>query len=112
MKRVVILFPRPAPGSLNVASSTPTSYAPLQQTQLHPSTTSLYLSFSVPFFDWGPPEEWIKFRRGLSAVLKGQNVTQGPPSYAVANTLLKGDTLMVFEQAEIAVQPLRIPTYV
>eukprot|EP00957_Ditylum_brightwellii_P114191 8705906-Ditylum_brightwellii.AAC.1 len=30
----------------------------------------------------GTPEEWIKFRRGLAAVLKGQNVTQGPASYA------------------------------
>eukprot|EP00957_Ditylum_brightwellii_P024835 1877432-Ditylum_brightwellii.AAC.1 len=26
---------------------------------------------------------------------------QGPPSYAVAKTLLKGDTLTVFEQVEI-----------
>eukprot|EP00957_Ditylum_brightwellii_P057412 4353251-Ditylum_brightwellii.AAC.1 len=33
-------------------------------------------------------------------MLKGQNVMQGPPSYAVAKTLLKGNTLMVFEQAE------------
>eukprot|EP00957_Ditylum_brightwellii_P085382 6495726-Ditylum_brightwellii.AAC.1 len=28
---------------------------------------------TVPFFDKGTPEEWIKFRRGLQAVLKGQN---------------------------------------
>eukprot|EP00957_Ditylum_brightwellii_P043407 3291177-Ditylum_brightwellii.AAC.1 len=37
----------------------------------------------------------------LQAVLKGQNVMQGPPNYAVAKTLLKGDMLTVFEQAEI-----------
>eukprot|EP00957_Ditylum_brightwellii_P127605 9731227-Ditylum_brightwellii.AAC.1 len=37
----------------------------------------------------------------LQVVLKGQNVTQGPPSYAVAKALLKGNTLRVFEQAEI-----------
>eukprot|EP00957_Ditylum_brightwellii_P119003 9076270-Ditylum_brightwellii.AAC.1 len=49
----------------------------------------------------GSPEEWIKFRRGLQAVLKGQSMTQGPASYAVAKTLLKDDTLTVFEQAEI-----------
>eukprot|EP00957_Ditylum_brightwellii_P067347 5112141-Ditylum_brightwellii.AAC.1 len=55
---------------------------------------------SIPFFDEGSPKEWIKFWRGLQAVLKGQNMTQGPASYAVAKTLLKGDTLMVFEQAE------------
>eukprot|EP00957_Ditylum_brightwellii_P068759 5219173-Ditylum_brightwellii.AAC.1 len=35
-------------------------------------------------------------------VLKRQNVTQGSPSYAVAKTLLKGDTLTIFKQAEIA----------
>eukprot|EP00957_Ditylum_brightwellii_P091475 6965438-Ditylum_brightwellii.AAC.1 len=57
---------------------------------------------SVPFFDEETPEEWIKFRRGLAAVLNGQNVTLGPASYAVAMTLLKGDALTVFEQAEIA----------
>eukprot|EP00957_Ditylum_brightwellii_P094852 7223425-Ditylum_brightwellii.AAC.1 len=55
---------------------------------------------SIPFFKEGTLKEWIKFRRRLQAVLKGQNVTQGPPSYAVAKTLLKGDTLIVFEQAE------------
>eukprot|EP00957_Ditylum_brightwellii_P129124 9849337-Ditylum_brightwellii.AAC.1 len=55
----------------------------------------------VPFFDDRTPEEWIKFQRRLQAVLKGQNVTQGSPSYAVAKTLLKGNTLTVFEQAEI-----------
>eukprot|EP00957_Ditylum_brightwellii_P095385 7265594-Ditylum_brightwellii.AAC.1 len=32
---------------------------------------------------------------------KGQNVTQGPESYAVAKTLLKADALTVFKQAEI-----------
>eukprot|EP00957_Ditylum_brightwellii_P116100 8856563-Ditylum_brightwellii.AAC.1 len=37
-----------------------------------------------------------------AGILKGQNVTQGPASHAVAKTLLKGGTLTVFEQAEIA----------
>eukprot|EP00957_Ditylum_brightwellii_P109748 8371341-Ditylum_brightwellii.AAC.1 len=55
---------------------------------------------SIPFFDEGTPKEWIKFQRGLHAVLKGQNVTHGPLSYAVAKTLLKGDAIMVFEQAD------------
>eukprot|EP00957_Ditylum_brightwellii_P164456 12520403-Ditylum_brightwellii.AAC.1 len=56
---------------------------------------------SIPFFNNGTPKEWIKFQRGLQAMLKGQNVMQRPPSYAVANTLLKGDALTIFEQAEI-----------
>eukprot|EP00957_Ditylum_brightwellii_P113913 8683976-Ditylum_brightwellii.AAC.1 len=64
--------------------------------------TSPVYKLYVPFFDEGTPEEWIKFRCGLAAVLKGQNVTLVPVSYAVAKALLKGDTLTVFEQAEIA----------
>eukprot|EP00957_Ditylum_brightwellii_P009142 691134-Ditylum_brightwellii.AAC.1 len=53
--------------------------------------TSPIYELSVPLFDKGTPDEWIKLWRRLQAVLKGQNVTQGPPSYAVAKTLLKGD---------------------
>eukprot|EP00957_Ditylum_brightwellii_P173855 13236104-Ditylum_brightwellii.AAC.1 len=63
--------------------------------------TSPIYKFSVPFFDNGTPKEWIKFRHGLQAVLKGQNVTQGPPSYTVAKTLLKRNALIVSKQAEI-----------
>eukprot|EP00957_Ditylum_brightwellii_P035881 2719277-Ditylum_brightwellii.AAC.1 len=55
--------------------------------------TSPIYKLSIPFFDNGTPEEWIKFWHGLQAVLKGQNVTQGPPSYTVAKTLLKGNVL-------------------
>eukprot|EP00957_Ditylum_brightwellii_P205453 15343961-Ditylum_brightwellii.AAC.1 len=62
--------------------------------------TSPTYELSIPFFEEGTPTELIKFRRGLQAVLKGQNVTQGPPSYAVAKTLLKGDMLTVFKQVE------------
>eukprot|EP00957_Ditylum_brightwellii_P032064 2431231-Ditylum_brightwellii.AAC.1 len=55
--------------------------------------TSPIYELSIPFFDGGTPEEWIKFQCGLSTVAKGQNVTQGPPSYVVAKTLVKGDAL-------------------
>eukprot|EP00957_Ditylum_brightwellii_P076777 5835474-Ditylum_brightwellii.AAC.1 len=96
MKWAVILFPRPAPKHLERGQfhtyklrTTPTD-----------ATSPIY-ELSVHFFDCRTPEEWIKFRLGLAAVLKSQNVTQGPASYAVAKTLLKGDTLMVFEQLEI-----------
>eukprot|EP00957_Ditylum_brightwellii_P070550 5360212-Ditylum_brightwellii.AAC.1 len=47
-------------------------------------TDSPTYELSIPFFDKGTPEEWIKFRHGLQTVLKGQNVMQGPASYAVA----------------------------
>eukprot|EP00957_Ditylum_brightwellii_P143462 10929688-Ditylum_brightwellii.AAC.1 len=36
---------------------------------------------------------------------------QGPASYAVAKTLLKGDALTVFEQAEIARENQTVPHY-
>eukprot|EP00957_Ditylum_brightwellii_P178077 13564246-Ditylum_brightwellii.AAC.1 len=55
--------------------------------------TSPIYKLSMPFFDNGTPEKWIKFQHRLQAVLKGQNITQGPPSYAVAKTLLKGNAL-------------------
>ena len=64
--------------------------------------TSPIYKLSIPFFNEGTPEERIKFWHGLQAVLKGQNVIQGPPSYAVAKALLKGNALTVFEQVEIA----------
>eukprot|EP00957_Ditylum_brightwellii_P148517 11308234-Ditylum_brightwellii.AAC.1 len=74
---------------------------PLERGQFHtykPCTTpadatSPLYELSLPFFEEGSPEEWILFRRGLTAVLKGQNITQGSQSYAVAKTLLKGDVL-------------------
>eukprot|EP00957_Ditylum_brightwellii_P197253 15027974-Ditylum_brightwellii.AAC.1 len=38
-------------------------------------------------------------------------MTQGPASYAVAKTLLKGDTLMVFKQAEVARENQTVPHF-
>eukprot|EP00957_Ditylum_brightwellii_P009922 748513-Ditylum_brightwellii.AAC.1 len=54
-------------------------------------TTSPIYKISVLFFNDVTPEEWIKFWRRLQAMLKQQNITQGPASYAVAKTLLKGN---------------------
>eukprot|EP00957_Ditylum_brightwellii_P098880 7532855-Ditylum_brightwellii.AAC.1 len=96
VKRVVIAFQQPQARQL-------------EQGQHHTynlctapaNATSPIYELSAPFFDNGTPEEWIKFQHRLQVVLKGQNVTQGPPSYAVAKTLLKGDVLMVFKRAEI-----------
>lgn len=51
---------------------------------------------SIPYFTTGTCEEWLRFRKNLSKVLTGQNVTTGPPSYAVARRLLDGDALTVF----------------
>eukprot|EP00957_Ditylum_brightwellii_P075132 5709139-Ditylum_brightwellii.AAC.1 len=95
VKRAVIAFTRITPRTLKRGQ-----FHTYKLRTTPADTDSPTCKLSIPLFDEGMPEEWIKFWRGLQAVLKGQNVTQGPASYAVAKTLLKGDALTVFEQAE------------
>eukprot|EP00957_Ditylum_brightwellii_P042025 3182180-Ditylum_brightwellii.AAC.1 len=96
VKRAIIPFPIPAPRQLERGQFH------TYKVRITPAdATSPIYKLSIPFFNEGTPEEWIKFRHGLSAVLKGQNVTQGLASYAIAKTLLEGSALMVFKQAEI-----------
>eukprot|EP00957_Ditylum_brightwellii_P029858 2258941-Ditylum_brightwellii.AAC.1 len=71
-KQAVIPFPRPAPKQLK--------HGQFHAYKLHTTQQTT-------------AEEWINFRCGLAAVLKGQKVTQDPASYMVAKTLLKGDVL-------------------
>eukprot|EP00957_Ditylum_brightwellii_P149893 11416119-Ditylum_brightwellii.AAC.1 len=88
VKQAIIPFPRPEPRNLEKGQS--------HTYKLHTTPADAILpvyELSVPFFDDGTPEEWIKFRRGLSALLKDQNIMQGQASYAVAKMLLKGDAL-------------------
>eukprot|EP00957_Ditylum_brightwellii_P211415 15366142-Ditylum_brightwellii.AAC.1 len=96
VKQAVIAFTRPMPRQLKCGQF----HMYKLRTTLADTNSPIY-KLSIPFFDEGLPKEWIKFWCGLQAVLKGQNVTQGPPSYAVAKTLLKGNVKTVFEQAEI-----------
>eukprot|EP00957_Ditylum_brightwellii_P100132 7630922-Ditylum_brightwellii.AAC.1 len=88
---------RTAP-SMKCASNPDVKQARLRTTPA--DTDSPTYEPAIPFFDEGTPKEWIKFPHGLQAVLKGQNVMQGPASYAVAKTLLKGDALMFFNLSE------------
>eukprot|EP00957_Ditylum_brightwellii_P101404 7727558-Ditylum_brightwellii.AAC.1 len=68
LKQAVIAFTRP-------------SLRNLKRGQFHTyklcttpaDTNSPTYELSIPFFDEESPKEWIKFRRGLQAVLKGQN---------------------------------------
>eukprot|EP00957_Ditylum_brightwellii_P027275 2062592-Ditylum_brightwellii.AAC.1 len=105
-KQAVFLFPRPVPRQLE--SGQVHTYK--LRTTPADATSPIY-DLSVPFFNRETPEEWIKFRRGLSAVIKGQNDTQDPPSYMVMKTLLKGNMLKVFEQAEIAHGSQTVPHF-
>jgi hypothetical protein len=56
---------------------------------------------TVKFFRTGTPEEWLVFMRDLKRVLTGQNITTGPPKYAMARRLIFGDTLAVFNKAAL-----------
>eukprot|EP00957_Ditylum_brightwellii_P110648 8438674-Ditylum_brightwellii.AAC.1 len=62
VKRAVIPFPRPAPRQLKRGQI----HAYKLHTTPADATSSIY-KLSIPFFDCGTPEEWIKFRRGLAA---------------------------------------------
>ena len=50
----------------------------------------------VAHFESGTPEEWLKFMSNIDQVFTGQDVTTGPPQYSIVRSLLKGDTLTVF----------------
>eukprot|EP00957_Ditylum_brightwellii_P092706 7059242-Ditylum_brightwellii.AAC.1 len=106
VKQAVIAFTKPTPRQLKCGQ-----FHTYKLRTTPSDTNSPTYKLSIPFFDEGLPEEWIKFRQGLQAVLKGQNMMQGPLSYAVAKTLLKGDALMVFEQAEITHGNQRVPHF-
>eukprot|EP00957_Ditylum_brightwellii_P018208 1371859-Ditylum_brightwellii.AAC.1 len=106
VKQAIIAFTRPTPRNLERGQ-----FHTYKLRTTPADTDSPAYHLSIPFFDEGSPDEWIKFRRWLQVVLKGQNMTQGPASYAVAKTLLKGDALTVFEQAEITHKNQTVPHF-
>eukprot|EP00957_Ditylum_brightwellii_P134732 10271938-Ditylum_brightwellii.AAC.1 len=65
VKRAIILFPRPEPRNLEKGQ-----YHTYKLCTTSADATLPVYKLSVPFFDEGTPEKWIKFRRGLAAVLK------------------------------------------
>jgi hypothetical protein len=56
-------------------------------------------SLSVPFYTTGTPEQWILFRENLDKVLIGQNITTGPPTYAMTRCILEGAWLAKYEES-------------
>jgi hypothetical protein len=58
-------------------------------------------SLSVPFYNAGTPEKWILFRKNLDKVLIGQNITTGPPTYAMTRRILEGASLAKFEDSTL-----------
>eukprot|EP00957_Ditylum_brightwellii_P035537 2694155-Ditylum_brightwellii.AAC.1 len=77
VKQAVIKFTRPTPRQLKRGQ-----FHTYKLCITPADVTSPTYELSIPFFEEGTPEEWIKFQHGLQAVVKGQNVMQGPPSYA------------------------------
>jgi hypothetical protein len=56
-------------------------------------------SLSVPYYNSGTPESWILFRKNLDKILIGQNITTGPPTYAMKRRILEGASLAKFEDS-------------
>eukprot|EP00957_Ditylum_brightwellii_P115478 8808586-Ditylum_brightwellii.AAC.1 len=69
VKQAVIAFTRPSPRNLKCGQ-----FHTYKLRTTPADTSSPTYKLSIPFFDEGLPEEWIKFWHGLQAVLKGQNV--------------------------------------
>eukprot|EP00957_Ditylum_brightwellii_P019911 1502130-Ditylum_brightwellii.AAC.1 len=106
VKQAVIALTRPTPRTLERGQ-----FHTYKLRATPADTDSPTYELFIPFFDEGTPKEWIKFWHGLQAVLKGQNVTQGPASYAVAKTLLKGDALTVFNLSETTYRNQTVPHF-
>eukprot|EP00957_Ditylum_brightwellii_P039783 3011629-Ditylum_brightwellii.AAC.1 len=68
VKQAVIAFTRPTPRNLECGQ-----FHTYKLRTTPADTNSPTYELSIPFFDEGSPKEWIKFQRGLQAVLKGQN---------------------------------------
>eukprot|EP00957_Ditylum_brightwellii_P026716 2020992-Ditylum_brightwellii.AAC.1 len=68
VKRAIIPFPRPEPRNLERGQ-----FHTYKLCNTPVDATLPVCKLSVPFFNKETPEEWIKFQRGLAAVLKGQN---------------------------------------
>ena len=54
-------------------------------------------SLSLPFFNTGTPEEWLKCHKNIKKVITGQNTTTGPQKFTVARRVLTGDALATLE---------------
>lgn len=53
---------------------------------------------TVPFFKSGTPEEWLLVKKSINKVLVGQNITTGPPQFAMIRRILDGDALAKFDE--------------
>eukprot|EP00957_Ditylum_brightwellii_P200896 15314127-Ditylum_brightwellii.AAC.1 len=52
------------------------------------------------YYEVGTPEEWLQFINAISQVIKGQDIQDLEATYTLVKSLLRGDTLQVFQNKE------------
>ena len=67
----------------------------LQSTPTDP--TSQTYQMTIPFFWSGTPEQWLLVKKTLLKIIVGQNITQGPSKYSMAQRVLEGNILARFD---------------
>eukprot|EP00957_Ditylum_brightwellii_P202418 15330068-Ditylum_brightwellii.AAC.1 len=69
--------------------------------QTNPKDNKLAVySLMVKYYKVGTPEEWFQFINAIAHVIKGQNIQDGEAAYSLVKSLLRGDTLQVFQNKE------------
>ena len=53
----------------------------------------------VPYFSRGSPEQWLKAKKNIELVIRGQNVTEYKNQLEVARRILKGAALTAFNSS-------------
>eukprot|EP00957_Ditylum_brightwellii_P133571 10183921-Ditylum_brightwellii.AAC.2 len=61
---------------------------------------SAVYSLTAKYYKVGTPEEWLQFINVITQVIKGQDIQDGKTVYSLVKSLLRGDTLQVFQNKE------------
>eukprot|EP00957_Ditylum_brightwellii_P167696 12766107-Ditylum_brightwellii.AAC.1 len=69
------------------------------QTNQKDDKLAVYL-LKVKYYKVGTPEEWLHFINAFLQVIKGQDIQDSEAAYTLARSLLRGDTLQVFQCKE------------
>ena len=62
---------------------------------------SIQYKFKTYAFDNGLPEEWLDHVAMYRKIVKGQDITNGEPAFAILKCLLKGKALVDFERIKL-----------
>eukprot|EP00957_Ditylum_brightwellii_P159685 12154452-Ditylum_brightwellii.AAC.1 len=61
---------------------------------------SAVYNLPVPYYKVRTLEEWLQFVDAITQVIKEQDIQDGDAAYLLVKSLLRGDTLQVFENEE------------